>query len=146
MAATSEQEEKLRQILTHLDERLGQTDAENRQRMRLPLRMTLTVTVLSGIAPAPVEIFTRNISASGLGFVSRRLFHRNERLVISLRIPNLPGKMLLARVTFGRYVQGGIYEMGSEFLESVADPRGTAQIPNHWLAGAHQVRVADASM
>lgn len=145
MITSQEQLAKITEIVSHLDEHLLGLDQENRRRLpRVTMRMEMTVVLLTGIAPTPVDIYSRNISVSGMGFVCRRMFRAEERLALSLRIPKLPAKLLLARITFGRYIGGGLYEMGAEFLECVADTRageagGTnwvGRLPNHWVSGA----------
>lgn len=140
MSVTQEQLGKVNDILQQLDERLQNPATENRRAPRVAVRLPMTVILLSATAPSPIGVFSRNISQSGLGFVSRRLFSREERIAISLHIPKLPSKLIFARVTFGRYVSAGLYEMGAEFLESVSDPKGEAHIPSHWLTAASQAR------
>jgi hypothetical protein len=126
------------EIIEQLDQ-LPARDAENRRKSpRVPFHLAMRITLLTGIAPAPVEVFSRNISLAGLGFVSRRMFRREERIVVLLRFPKMPPKLILARITFGRYISGGLYEMGSEFLECVSDPKNPGLIPSHWLPGNHQ--------
>ncbi len=141
--STQDQLARLKDILMRLDEHLNADDKENRRRLpRVALRMSLSISLITGSEPTPVEIFTRNVSGSGMGFVSRRLFRGDERIVVPFRIPKLPHKLVLARITFGRYLQSGLYEMGSEFLEAAADSRGKSQIPLAWIHGAHQIRSA----
>ncbi|HVT81863.1 MAG TPA: PilZ domain-containing protein [Phycisphaerae bacterium] len=132
--SSQEQLARLKDILSRLDEHIKKDEKENRRRLpRVAMRFPLGISLMTGHAPSTVEIFTRNISGSGMGFVSRRLFRPEERIVIPFRIPKLPHKMVLARITFGRYLQAGLYEMGSEFLEAAKDLHGKAQIPVAWL-------------
>ncbi len=149
MITSQEHLDKVTEIVKSLDGHLLEADQKNRRRLsRVALRMQITVTLLTGIAPSAVDVLTRNISLSGLGFVCRRMFRPEERIAVLLRIPKVPPKLLLARVTFGRYIGGGLYEMGSEFLECISDARaaapagGTARIPNHWLVGASHAKAA----
>ena len=139
--SSQDQLNKLRDILTKLDESLLNKDAENRRRQpRVAMRIPLGVLLLTGHATSNVDVFTRNVSASGMGFVSRRLFRDNERIVVPFRIPKLPAKLVLARVTFGRYLQGGFHEMGSEFLEAISDIKGNTPVPDHWFHAAQAAR------
>ena len=140
MITSQEQIDKVTAIIAQLDEQLLERDKENRRHQpRVAMRTQMTIILLSGISPTPVTVYSRNISASGMGFVGRRMFRPEERVAIPLRVPTLPAKLVLARTTFGRYIGGGFYEMGAEFLECVNDARGesgTTRIPNHWLLGA----------
>jgi hypothetical protein len=141
-----DQIERLKDILLQLDEHMKGGDRENRRRLsRVALRMPLIISLMTGAEPAPVEIFTRNVSSSGMGFVSRRLFRGDERIVVPFRIPKLPQKLVLARITFGRYLQSGLHEMGAEFLEAMTDTRGKSQIPRAWRHTAHQVRIGESN-
>jgi hypothetical protein len=137
--------EKITAIVTRLDEHLSEAHAENRRRLpRVAMRTELTFILLGEIVPSAVDVYSRNISQSGMGFVSRRMFRADERVVIPLHIPKVPPKLVLARVTFSRYIGGGYYEMGSEFLE-VADDMGgkvLGRFPNHWLQEAGYVGAA----
>jgi hypothetical protein len=137
MATTQDQSAKIREILQQLDQLPVKNNDNRRKAPRVPVHIAMIVTLLSGIAPSPVEIYSRNISLSGLGFVSRRMFRREERIAMLLRFPNTPPKLILARVTFGRYISSGLYEMGSEFLECINDPKNPDLIPNEWVASAH---------
>ena len=132
MAMTQDQLQKVQGMLDHLDHNTPQ-DMENRRKSpRLPVRMSLTASLLSGPAPTNVDIFTRNFSMAGFGFVSRRMFGKDERIAIYIKFPNDQSKLVLARVTFGRYIRNGLYEMGSEFLECVSNPKSPGRFPSHW--------------
>lgn len=150
MINSQEQLDKIVEIVSSLDGHLLEADKENRRRLpRVAMRTQLTVTLLTGIAPTSVDVMTRNISSSGLGFVCRRMFRSDERIAVLLRIPKVPPKLILGRVTFGRYIKGGWYEMGAEFLECISDARGSSAghpaIPNHWLLGTTHVRTSPSS-
>jgi hypothetical protein len=135
--ASAEQLEKITDIVSRLDSNLVAEDADNRRRLpRVSMRTRMTLLILGGIAPTPVDVFSRNISSSGIGFVCKRMFRPEERVAIPIRIPRTPPKLLLARITFSRYIGGGLYEMGAEFLECVADISGSGPverfIPGRW--------------
>ncbi|HVX83461.1 MAG TPA: PilZ domain-containing protein [Phycisphaerae bacterium] len=130
-----EQNEQIEGILEALD-RGVRADAQNRRRIqRLNVRLTLQAIVIGTSGGAPLRIHSRNLSRSGIGFVSRRLFRRGERLVIVLRVPGHAGKLLLAEVTFCRYVRRALYESGARFIEAVPETP-TEGIPAHWTAAA----------
>jgi len=141
--ASAEQMERITEIINNLDGPMQSPEVNRRRQPRVKFRAHLSVTLLSGTAPAPVEVATRNLSLSGIGFVCRRMFSPGERLAIQLRLPKLQPKLILARVTFGRYVSGGLYEMGAEFVECISDARAAAahpRIPNHWLLAPGTVK------
>ena len=132
MSASQEQFQKIRDVLEQLDQ-LPNTDMENRRKSpRISIHTTMAVSLLSSNAPTTVEVYTRNISLAGFGFVSRRMFRKDERIALLLTFPSLPSKLILARITFVRYISNGLYEMGSEFLECVTDPKLPVKIPSHW--------------
>lgn len=138
--ATQEQLAKVQAILQHLDH-TDNPDVENRRRApRVNVRLPLDVIVLGVVNPAPVQVYTRNLSISGMGFVSRRMFKSNERVAIYLRAQGLASKLVLARVTFARYAGGGFYQMGAEFLDSIQD-RGNMRFPSHWNLVSGSCRV-----
>src|SRR6185312_379845 len=136
VGATQEQIAKIQDILQQMDEHLQKPASENRRAPRLNVRAAMTVMLLSSAGPTPVQVFSRNLSVSGIAFVSRRMFAKEERVAVMLKIPKLPAKLILSRITFGRYVNNGLYEMGAEFLECISDPRGQGTIPKQWLLTA----------
>jgi hypothetical protein len=139
--ATQEQLAKVQTILQHLDHTDNQ-DVENRRRApRVTVRLPLDVIVLGVVNPAPVQVYTRNLSTSGMGFVSRRMFKSNERIAIYLRAQGLNSKLILGRISFARYAGGGFYQMGAEFLDSIQD-KGNMRFPSHWTLAAGSCRVS----
>jgi hypothetical protein len=132
MPKVAEQFMKVRELLEHMDSQVPK-DAKNRRRApRLPVRMPMTITLLGSHGPTSVEIYSRNFSLSGFGFVSKRLFRSDERIAMLLVFPNQTSKQIFARITFGRYIRAGLYEMGSEFLDSVSNPKNPEAFPRHW--------------
>ncbi len=101
----------------------------------------MAVIVLSDRGLPSVKIFSRNLSKSGIGFICRRPFNKEERIAVSFEMPGQPAKLVLARTTFSRYVRGGVYEMGAEFIECVTDSNAEDRIPTHWLNAALQARL-----
>jgi len=69
---------------------------------------------------------------------------------LSFADPKLPAKLLLARITFGRYIGGGWYEMGAEFFgvrggHAGREAGGTnwvGRLPNHWVSGRRRWKTA----
>ena len=67
------------------------------------------------------RIFTRNISTAGVGFVSRRPFRLGDRIAFVLGSLREERKIIVAQVTFVRYVRRGMHEMGAEFIQAVRE-------------------------
>ena len=132
MATSQDQFQKVRVLLDQLDHNTPADMANRRRAPRLPVRMATTLTLLSGTVPVKIDIFTRNFSMSGFGFASRRMFRSDERVALFLQFSTGHSKLILARVTFGRYIRGGLYEMGTEFLECVSNPKNPSTFPSHW--------------
>lgn len=132
---------KVQAIVAQLDEQLQESKEHNRRRAaRVTARFGLKVILISGDNHVPLDVFTRNISASGISFLSRRLFHEDEHVALALRIPGRGGKLIHARTTFARYLREGVHEVGVEFLECIADPAGTAEVPRAWVIAAAAAR------
>jgi len=142
MSISQEQLAKIQGIFRELDEHLQTPESDNRRAPRINVRTPMTVMLLTGAGAMPVEIFSRNLSVSGIGFVSKKMFNKEERIAVCLRIPRLPSKLILSRITFGRYVNAGHYEMGAEFLECISDPKDKGTVPRQWLTTSYLHPVA----
>ncbi len=137
MTISAEQIARVHAIIQELDDHLHNPESENRRKKdRVAIRLSMRVILISSTTPIPMDVYSRNISNSGIGFMTRRLFQPEERIAIILRIPKLTPKLILARTTFGRYVGGGMYEVGAEFLEAISDPTGQARVPIAWILAA----------
>lgn len=131
--ATVEQLAQVQEILAQLDRQSRPDQTNRRKTARLTVRMPLDMIVLSNSAHPTLEVFTRNISTAGIGFVSRRLFKNGEYLTLEFSIPGSPPKLVLTHVTFCRYIKAGLYEVGAAFIEAVAvNPALIDPIPPHW--------------
>ena len=98
-----DQRTRLNAVMQQLDEHLQPRRENNRRKPdRVNARFGLRVLVLSDSEPAPLEAFSRNLSPSGIGFVSRRPFQREERIAVSLNVPGHPPKLVPLGVTFSR--------------------------------------------
>jgi hypothetical protein len=132
MAINGEQTALINSVLQQLDAGKVPDDVINRRRKsRVKLRLSISALLLVA-QPAPVQIYTRNLSVSGLGFVSRRFFQAQDQLAIPFNYPGMKPRLILARIMFCRYLKGGLYEVGVEFLDSVTD-EAAHRIPRHWL-------------
>jgi len=133
LTATNEQLERVEAILQQLDHFPGPETATNRRRSsRVNIHAAMSATIISESGEGKLQLFSRNISTSGIGFVSRRPCKSGERLAILFELPAKPPKLVLAKITFCRYVRAGLYDAGAEFLDCVSAVAN--RIPPHWHA------------
>jgi len=136
-SATSDQLTQITALLAHLDSVPAEAGAANRRRAtRLKMRTIMSAVLLGADSRPSVRIYTRNLSTSGIGFVSRRPFKQGERIALSFQIPNQSPKLILTNITFARYLRAGLYEVGAEFLEFIEGTTSLAAIPAHWIPPA----------
>ena len=57
------------------------------------IRASMSALILSETGDSTLKIFSRNISTSGIGFVSRRLCKTGERMALSFELPGRPRKL-----------------------------------------------------
>jgi hypothetical protein len=137
---TQSQKDRVEEILRILDEYPPTANIENRRgAKRVNVRLALPVYLLSVVGHPAIQIRTRNISTSGVGFVSRRPFQKKEKIAVELFTAPNPGKLILAEVTFSRYVRDGIYEIGCTFLEAISrdeSVHGLERIPQRWITAS----------
>lgn|GEM_PF-2954983 len=136
-ALSTETVQRIEEILQTLDSQNTREMENRRNAKRLNLRISVRATVFMHNTTPNVRVYTRNISTSGIGLVTKRVFRSGELFVLEFILPDRPAKMLLAKTKFCRYLSGGLYELGAEFVESALAVRGRGQIPPHWyeLAG-----------
>jgi hypothetical protein len=129
-----EQLSKIQLLVQQLDGTHPPQDVENRRHSpRLTMRVPLALILLSVPQPTPLPIYSRNLSVSGIGFIVRRFIEPRERIAVRLNFKGIAPTMILAQVTFCRYVKAGLYDAGAEFIEAVKES-AAFRIPNHWMA------------
>jgi hypothetical protein len=133
---TVDQLAQIAEIIQHLDRSPARPGANRRRQPRANVRATMSAILLSEERQSTVRIFTRNLSTSGIAFVSRRPFKPGEKFALSFAIPDAMSKLVLTNVTFVRYARGGMYEMGAEFVECVE--RTDASLPPRWIVPARR--------
>lgn len=137
---TQDQKTRIEEILRILDQNPASAELENRrQSVRVKVRTNLTTRVLSTPGHPTLPIHTRNISTSGIGFVTRRPFRKGELVAIELYLVSKLSKLILAETTFSRYVRDGLYEVGCRFREAISREeaeRGMEGIPRRWVEAA----------
>jgi len=125
---SAEQFAVVAEVMQHLDRSPPSARANRRKAQRIDVRTTMSAFLLNHENHPSVRIFTRNISTSGLGFVSRRPFKLGESIAIPLKWPNDERKIIVAKITFVRYVRRGMYEMGAEFQQAVRESDAPAAL------------------
>ncbi len=123
---------KVLSILNSLDDVMYVPDANRRQRQRITFRHKMIAMLLGCVGDASVDIYTRNISTNGLGFLCRRPFQEGDQFALPIMMKGTPSKMVLCRVTFVHYASGGLHEIGAEFQKAVPDPKNEQFIPRDW--------------
>ena len=81
-----------------------------------------------------MRIPCRKLSASGLAFLSNRLFYADQHVIIAHDFVESCPQLVLTRVYFCRVVGNGILEVCIRFIVNHNDPDGLRQIPTAWLA------------
>ena len=134
--ANNRQIQQVSAILRHLDQLPPNPDENRRQRIRVNIRLSLHAILIENPALAQIGVYTRNISMSGMGFISSRPFRPSELMAIHVHVGHQPGKVILCRTMFCRYIRGGFYEVGVAFEEAAPGQAEVVRIPNTWLARA----------
>lgn len=143
-STTSEQLQQLQEIVEQLDRGIRTPATGNRHSApRMNIRSDMSLILLGSTGLPSLTVYSRNVSRSGIAFISRRPFAVGERVAITFGLPGQPHKLVLMVTTFSRYVRSGVHEVGGHFLEAVPDTKGRDRIPEHWLP-AYQKRGAGA--
>ncbi|HUO07528.1 MAG TPA: PilZ domain-containing protein [Phycisphaerae bacterium] len=95
--------------------------AEKRGAPRKRAERAFAAVLLDEPSQPRVAIVTRDISISGVGFISRRHFRDGERFAIGIEGFGGEGKILVARVAWSRYLSKGMSLMGAAFLQAVKE-------------------------
>ncbi|MGN6366746.1 MAG: PilZ domain-containing protein [Phycisphaerae bacterium] len=123
---SADQQAVLSEVLLHLDKMPPSPRANRRRAIRHGLRTTMEAILVGEEQNPRIRIFTRNISTSGIGFVSRRPFKQGEKIAFGFQCAGEERKIILAKVTFVRYVRRGMYEMGAEFTDAMRESAAPA--------------------
>jgi hypothetical protein len=96
------------------------------------LRLELIVTLLAHSAQPQMRIDTKDITSTGMGFISRRYFPVNEYFAVLMRFANGPGKLILCRTAFCRPAKPGMHHTGAEFIQAIT-PTASGKFPPRWI-------------
>jgi hypothetical protein len=124
----SKQSALLSDIMRQLDDVPPDPAASRRRARRCDVRTSFSAILVDIEQHPQVRIYTRNISTSGIGFVSRRQFKIDERIAVAIKWPNAEGKILVAKVTFSSYIRKGMYETGAEFQHALLESQASTTL------------------
>ena len=125
---------RVQQIIARLDAKPISAQADRREHPRIDFNHPLWLNLPTEPGKPWVHIFSRNLSTSGLAFLSRKIFYVGQHLVISHELMESCSQLVLARVCFCRSVTAGIQEVGLTFAVTQKDPDKLRNIPVPWLA------------
>lgn len=81
-----------------------------------------------------MHVFSRNLSTSGLAFITRDPLARSARVVIAHHFAESVPQLVLCRVNFCRPIAPGYCEVGVVFETAVPDPQERREIPAAWYS------------
>lgn len=99
------------QVLAELESNANNAADDARQRLRRRLRAELKVSPLAVGQGHTVQVWTRNLSEQGIGFIAR------VEIVAERIIVKLPKVSVTAEIMRRRPVQKGFWEYGARFLD-----------------------------
>lgn len=106
---------------------------EQRKSKRVPVPYDSMVTVMAGDNHATqLAIHIRDISTSGVGFMSASPVPENCLVAFVLRFSNLKAKAILARVVHCVPLGNDQYKIGAELVESIAQNPASKTFPLRW--------------
>lgn len=119
--------QEINQILKEIElaSQLGENQWTNKRvepRRRARLECKVRYLSIDGEVVMNTSGWTRDISRTGLGFVTREHFARKVQLSACVQVSNSPPRTLTGTVVYSRMVNDGWYLTGMKF-ESVADKR-----------------------
>jgi hypothetical protein len=129
-----EELDRVKQVIAELDSIPPGAAADRRVFPRIDFTHTMWLNLPDDPASPWVHILSRNLSTSGLAFVSRRSFALGSFVVLSHHLSEKHNQLALASVKFCRHVDSTLHETGLEFRAAVNDPKNARIIPPHWKA------------
>jgi hypothetical protein len=124
---------RVQQIIARLDAQPLGPGADRREHPRIDFNHPLWLHLPTEPGKPWVHIFSRNLSTSGLSFLSRKLLYAGQHLIISHELNEKEPQLVLSQVCFCRSIELGIQEVGLTFRASQPDPEKKRNIPPQWL-------------
>ena len=131
---TRDEVDRVERIISQLDARPLAEAACRREHPRIDFRHPLWLNLPTEAGRPWIHIYSRNLSTSGLAFLSKKLFYVDQHLVVSHELMESCPQLVLSRVCFCRTIDEGIQEIGLNFVVSQKDSQRLRQIPPTWLA------------
>lgn len=131
---TAKQNIFLTKLLHQLDNQSIKPTNSRRRHPRLNLRIPLEITLLKYPNFTTLEVYTRNISVSGIGLLSSNELPMNDFLVIPLCINKKAQHLVLGQVVFCRQLIPNLYEVGVKFKACTKE--GDLNTPLAWYSQA----------
>ena len=126
--------DRVEQLIEHLDAQPLSSAACRREHPRIDFRHPLWLNLPTEPGRPWIHIYSRNLSTSGLAFLSKKLFYVEQHLILSHEFMESCPQLVLGRVCFCRTVDRNIQEIGLNFVVSQKDPEKLRKIPTTWLA------------
>ncbi len=130
---TQQEIEHLQQVIAKLDAQAPTEDADRRVHPRIDFCHPMWLNMPGEPGRPWVHVYSRNLSTSGLGFLTRNLFYTGQHLVIAHELNEFTPMLVLCRVCFCRPIDMGILEVGLAFVSARPDPHAVREIPAEWL-------------
>ena len=128
-----EEIERVQKIIAHLDAQPLTEGADRRINPRIDFSHPMWLNLPTEPGKPWVHVFSRNLSTTGLSFLTRKLFYVGQHLVISHELKEDKPLLVLCRVCFCRPIELGIQEVGLAFSAVEPDPLKERRIPGQWL-------------
>jgi hypothetical protein len=125
--------ERMQQLIARLDAQPLGPGADRREHPRIDFNHPLWLHLPTEPGRPWVHIYSRNLSTSGLSFLSRKLVYTGQHLVISHELAEKESQLVLAQVCFCRSIEMGIMEVGLTFKAAEPDPERKRNIPPKWM-------------
>ena len=129
-----EELDRVKQVIAELDAQPPGAAADRRVYPRIDFTHTMWLNLPDDPAVPWVHVLSRNLSTSGLAFVSRRSFALGSFAVVLHHLSEKNNQLALACVKFCRQVDSTLFETGLEFRAAINDPKNERAIPAHWKA------------
>ena len=133
-ALTLQELDHLQRVIARLDARPPGDAGDRRLHPRIDFSHPMWLN-LPGAAGRPwVHVHARNLSTSGLGFLTRHLFYAGQHLVIAHTLKESTPMLVLCRVCYCRSIEPGTFEVGLAFVLARPNPDDARNVPAEWLA------------
>ena len=119
-------------LLMEMD--VGESAPADERRKNPRKRTSAIVEALVSLRNTPVwiQVTVHDISVSGIGMTTNRVFYVGEHLIMRLAFPGRTAKHILCQVKNCAYLGRGLHRIGIECCAAHEAPRQIAFIPPDW--------------